>query len=253
MDKEQIKKLTESPEFIPGIYNYCDRWCERCPFTSRCMNFALHKEELGDPQELDPESQEFLGKLHELFDITVEMLQEMAAEQGIDIDALETDDPPPSKRRHHDTAKNNPCARAAKEYSQVAEDWLSSFEKTFPGFSPHDDAQEIFDVIRWYKHQIYIKIRRALHGIQETSWSAETEFYRDSDGSAKVALLGIDRSLAAWTELKHQLPEHRKRLAKICLHLEKLRQSIENAFPDARDFIRPGFDEIHQYPVIGNA
>jgi hypothetical protein len=23
-------------EYIDFIANYCDRWCERCPFTSRC-------------------------------------------------------------------------------------------------------------------------------------------------------------------------------------------------------------------------
>ena len=26
--------------FIVGVYNYCDRWCERCAFTSRCRVFA---------------------------------------------------------------------------------------------------------------------------------------------------------------------------------------------------------------------
>src|SRR5262245_42488705 len=26
--------------FIVGIYNYCDRWCETCDFTSRCELFA---------------------------------------------------------------------------------------------------------------------------------------------------------------------------------------------------------------------
>src|SRR4030095_14146420 len=26
--------------FIVGIFNYCDRWCEACAFTSRCRLFA---------------------------------------------------------------------------------------------------------------------------------------------------------------------------------------------------------------------
>ena len=26
--------------FIVGVYNYCDRWCEQCQFTSRCRVFA---------------------------------------------------------------------------------------------------------------------------------------------------------------------------------------------------------------------
>ena len=26
--------------FIVDVYNYCDRWCEACPLTSRCRLFA---------------------------------------------------------------------------------------------------------------------------------------------------------------------------------------------------------------------
>ena len=37
------------PKLIPGIYNYCDRWCERCPFTSRCMVYAMGEEDRDDP------------------------------------------------------------------------------------------------------------------------------------------------------------------------------------------------------------
>ncbi len=31
MEKERLKMLAEDPRFIQSIYNYCDRWCERCP------------------------------------------------------------------------------------------------------------------------------------------------------------------------------------------------------------------------------
>jgi hypothetical protein len=27
--------------YIDFISAYCDRWCERCPFTERCSNFAV--------------------------------------------------------------------------------------------------------------------------------------------------------------------------------------------------------------------
>jgi len=35
----------ELPEgdFIPGIYNYCNRWCERCLYTEKCRLFADEK------------------------------------------------------------------------------------------------------------------------------------------------------------------------------------------------------------------
>ncbi|MDY6990017.1 MAG: hypothetical protein SWQ30_18400 [Thermodesulfobacteriota bacterium] len=41
MKKKELLKLAEDNRFISGIYNYCDRWCERCACTSRCMNVSL--------------------------------------------------------------------------------------------------------------------------------------------------------------------------------------------------------------------
>ena len=35
--KEQIPSLARQKGFIEGIYNYCDLWCEKCPFTSKCL------------------------------------------------------------------------------------------------------------------------------------------------------------------------------------------------------------------------
>ena len=31
--------------FIDSVFNYCDRWCETCPFTGRCRLFADMAEE----------------------------------------------------------------------------------------------------------------------------------------------------------------------------------------------------------------
>ena len=45
MKKEEYRKKLEQlgrrKDLISGIHNYCDRWCERCPYTSRCGSFAL--------------------------------------------------------------------------------------------------------------------------------------------------------------------------------------------------------------------
>lgn len=49
MNKKDILKMAEDPRFIPGIYNYCDRWCERCPFTMRCMLYAMDQTEQSFP------------------------------------------------------------------------------------------------------------------------------------------------------------------------------------------------------------
>ena len=65
MNKDRLKKLASEKRFIPGIYNYCDRWCERCPQTSHCLNFACSEEEFADPETRDIENEAFWLKLSE--------------------------------------------------------------------------------------------------------------------------------------------------------------------------------------------
>ena len=35
MTEKDAFELDGEENFIPSIFNYCDRWCERCPFTYR--------------------------------------------------------------------------------------------------------------------------------------------------------------------------------------------------------------------------
>ena len=64
----------------------------------------------------------------------------------------------------------------------------------------------------------------------------------DSNGSAKIALVAIDRSIAAWGVLYAQLPDLEDSILDILSHLERLRKALERAKPQARQFVRPGFD-----------
>lgn len=59
MNKADIKKLAGNKNFISGIYNYCDRWCERCAFTARCMNFAMARQSADDPAANDINNEKF--------------------------------------------------------------------------------------------------------------------------------------------------------------------------------------------------
>jgi hypothetical protein len=108
--------------------------------------------------------------------------------------------------------------------------------------------KESLEVIQWYQHQIHVKMMRAISGRlrEEREISNEEDrFARDSDGSAKVALIGIDRSIAAWSIIGKGLTLFGgKDVQAILTHLERLRRRIEKDFPDARGFIRPGFDLI---------
>ena len=166
------------------------------------------------------------------------------------------------ERLNDELARNHECSRAAKLYSEMVGDWFSSAEDLL---APNDeelnpevsedvrdgDSTEIVsgfgeavEVVRWYQHLTYVKLMRAIRGELDERLESLDEFSKDSDGSAKVALIAIDRSLAAWGEIRSCFPHNNNDILNILVHLEQLRRKVEKAFPDARAFIRPGFDKI---------
>ena len=102
---------------------------------------------------------------------------------------------------------------------------------------------ELVEIIFWYHHFIYVKLMRAVRGALGNTPEILEDFPKDSDGSAKVALIAIDRSMAAWGCLNDCFPSHRPQILAIIQHLECLRRRVEIVFPQARNFVRPGFDE----------
>ncbi len=260
MDKEYIKKLAENPNLIPGIYNYCDRWCERCPFTCRCMNFAINEEQFADPENHDINNEALWEGLSETLRLTLEMVKEMAQEQGIDLDSLDLEKAADERESVRNSAENHECPCAAKVYGQMVNNWFDSTKDLFeekadelglkvrlelPGYDPAeelDNLKDSVDIIRWYQHFIYVKLIRAVQGkLQETPQSLD-EFPKDSDGSAKVALIAIDRSIVAWGQIREHFPQRRDDILDILVHLDRLCRKTESVFPDARAFVRPGFD-----------
>lgn len=265
MDKEYIKKLAENPNFISNIYSYCDRWCERCPFTSRCMNFALGEEQFADPQARDINNQAFWQKLTEMFQITLDMLKEIAEKEGIDLGSLDSETKAEQGRLNQESAKNHECYYAAKVYGETVDNWFDSAKDVFkkkvdelntkarleiPNVNPLDEVTSLKDaveVIRWYQHQIYVKLVRAIQGKWEETSESSDEFLKDSDGSAKVALIAIDRSISAWGVMLCHFPEREDDILDLLVKLDRLRRRVERIFPAARAFVRPGFDKIDQH------
>ena len=65
----------------------------------------------------------------------------------------------------------------------------------------------------------------------------------DSNGSAKVALIAIDRSIAAWGVIPRHNRFYRESVFEIISFLSLLRQEVEETFPGSKSFLRPGLDE----------
>src|SRR5215471_1233917 len=283
MRNSNLKKLAGDPNFISGIYNYCDRWCERCGFTSRCLLYMTGQ---ADPDTDDPElhdisNEKFWQKLRNVFRDTSEMIAEWAAEEGVDLDSIDVTEEMAAHDRAMAEASQDQMSQSATEYATTVEHWFRNEFAAEPDI--HSDmpaadttdadvtASEAIEVIRWYQFFIAVKLMRALsgaHDVDEKAFEPE-EFLSfdiapseddddedfdyeeiaarssliDANGSAKTALIAIDRSIAAWRALQIAWPDKSESIKPMLIELDRLRRSVEGRFQHARDFIRPGFDE----------
>jgi len=250
MKKEEYRKrlmdLGKRKDLIPFIHNYCDRWCERCPFTQRCGSFAL-TEGMENEENRDSRNKEFWDDLKVIFEVTAEMIKEQATEMGIDLDAIEDTD-------YKRDLTENDTTRLSKEYGHAVYQWLKENNKELS-----ENAKNLFianekealrlndaiEVIEWYGFFISAKIHRAFldFGIDTEDEDMNDGFINDQLGSAKIAIIAIDRSIAAWGFALNKLPQYEDDILRFLADLSRIKRELLAAFPKAMEFRRPGFDD----------
>jgi hypothetical protein len=254
MNRDRLKELAADERFIDGIYNYCDRWCERCPQTSRCLNFSIAEEDFSDPETRDIRNEAFWKKLSETLQEGLELLKEAGKKWGIDLENLDSVRDTESEGVKDEAAENHVICRAAKNYSDIVRDWFKKIEEFPFGIvtvaGQGVDLEEAFEVIRWYQYFIAAKVMRAIRGKKEEEEEEGCDdFPTDADGSAKIALIAIDRSIGAWAVIPRYSRLHAESLSEIISLLDLLGQAVEETFPRARSFIRPGFESTDANPA----
>ena len=284
MNKDELIELSGNPNFISGIHNYCDRWCERCQFTSKCAVYAIEQADpdTDDSSARDITNEKFWRKMHEIFQLTADLVSDWAAKNGVDLQSLDCEEAAAEHDREVEEAQRDELSQAAHAYADSVGDWFKNEpnretaiydDSTGASESVADDitVAEAIDVIRWYQFFIAVKTFRAISGsnrfagreVEDEALSFDCfsneagddedldydavlmrSAKMDSHGSAKVALVAIARSMAAWRSLQISLPEKSDTIQPLLVELDQLRRSLEARFPRVREFIRPGFDEL---------
>ena len=267
--------------FIVGVFNYCDRWCEKCRFNDRCRVYDREKgmrerhEILGeDPDDMSVVMQDVGANLAE----TMEMLQQMAEEMGVDLDAE-----PESEEEEEEEIEEfeNPFEKPKHPLLAHASDWMDKVESLLDmvreeipdlgkelahSLFKEDDEEKVeargneimstlmevrdsYELLGRYRYFIIVKLTRAVRGIEEAEKrsrrSAEmAEFSRDdARGSAKVVDECIAKSVKAlWT-----IAEFDRNWLDTAMPLanegELIRRELAETVPDFHLFHRPGFDD----------
>ncbi len=254
--------MNKKSTYIDGIYNYCDRWCERCTFTSRCRNFEGIRK--LTPEEQDIANKAFWDRIAKNFETATGLLHKAAAKFGIDLDAVsetKQDELLAKKKSDRNDANKHPLAQLTLLYIQKGRALLENEElmkrrgdeiikhvemgmmsevQAMGEVSVLEDCREI---IMWYLHFIHVKFMRALVGkMEDDGWEEANGFQRDCDGSAKIAMISIDKSIEAWTLMLQFIPAAEDEIIELLAMLQKARRIAELEFPKAKTFVRPGFD-----------
>jgi hypothetical protein len=149
------------------------------------------------------------------------------------------------RRERERSARMNrtPIVRIADDVAVVALRWLSSRDERVRG-AADEMVVDALDVALNDTFLVTVKLQRALDGRDRHGHDGAEEDHpiqNDWNGSAKVALICLERSETAWRIIAHATGQETP--AAIADQLRDLRREVEQTFPHARAFIRPGFDE----------
>lgn len=245
--------------FIPGIYNYCDRWCERCTLFHKCFLYSKDQERLKkhlakgeDPNDWNIVMQD----VKESFQEAIQLIKKSAEAQGIDLDAI------PDEKYESPDPTDHPLCKHARKYMKMASRFLKRLRKILQKEekslaqrvevmpSPEKDIGSLqriaycYETIVWYHTLVSAKIYRALF---KEKIKDDEELNRieqsDADGSAKIAYIGLTKSMEALQEIYKWDEEQRDDALTLLVEAERLRKGIDREFPGHKKFKRPGFDD----------
>ena len=225
--------VRRDPTLIKGIDNTCDQWCMYCRATARCLAYRSNPDIQAGKQDIHKELGERLYEGMLLF----KRLNEAEGTPTPEVDALLAGCFP---ERPPLAPADAPLDLAASRYAHLCDAYLLSRDDFPFAMVWRPTGPTPFEVFAWFHAIIAGRVYRALTSSAAAVRGEEAK-RAEALISAKVALIGIDRSLSALTALGAE--DDDPRLELLSAHLRRLGRELESRFPDARGFVREGLDD----------
>ncbi len=243
--RETVRSFSPNKKNIEGIFNYCDRWCERCLFIDKCTNFEMEKKMGMHENQSMEDALKYVGIM---FDETGRMIEEDMKKFGIDINNLsdiedKSEDKSENKEKH-------PLEGISVEYMKKVSDWLELNKEFISENALHlwnisqkkyEQFDEIFNVIGWHMTMIPVKINRVLK--PRTKYDDDEFYETDKNATGKLVLECIDKSTQAFVLLLEFSLFEEDELIEFLAILSQLKKGIEKALPKAKNYKRIGLDD----------
>ena len=255
LDIDDLLETPDDPRFIAGVFNYCHRRCERCPFTDRCRLYADEQQDL----QAHPDDA-WSDRVHRSFQRTFEMIRQWCAREGIDFEAIRAESRSATVAadlRISDDTRHDPLQTLAEQYTFAAMKLTEGLRRALLFNTWPEAAHEALETVEWFAIRVSSKVHRALAGYvrrkEEEADCGIDPVQSDWNGSAKVARLDIAESRAAWSVLLTEgqaapdLP-----ICQMIDLLDRIDAGVAERFPRAMDFIRSGFDDPEMVAVAAS-
>lgn len=204
----------------------------------------MEAEMFDDDEEID--SDVLVRTLSNIFADAKAMIIQKAEELGIDPTPISDEEFNEIRARQDAFIKGEEITGLAEQYAKEADPVLSSRNEWMAEADSGETQEEVIGVLYWYLFFIPAKIHAGVNGMLDVEGFEDPEQIRDpqsyTNGTIKVALIAIERSILAWTYVLDE--NNADRIRPLIRLLEVIKSKTEEKFPLARDFVRPGFDEI---------
>ncbi len=223
---------------IDFISSYCDRWCDRCAYTSRCSAFAVDLA-IGMCGDFREALELAVGTPAPERD-TVPAPPEWASDiENIATTAEERAEFSREEENRNARVNGTSIMKRAWACTRLSHLWLSTqYQHILAGADCM--LKEALQIVSHDAAFVTAKIHRALQGRDQGEPGADP-IQNDWNGSAKVALISLERSEAAWLVIAQATGESTPAI--VADHMRALQREVADAFPNAWLFVRPGFDE----------
>ncbi len=219
---------TVKPDFpgtVPGIYDRCDHWCQRCHAKKKCV---LYLSNIVQSFQNDPlaENEHSMSIDFQCLSLPDDLLDRL----GIESDELIDEEKMPEI-----DIRFQKINELATTLGDLSVGWLKTTD-----LDDYTDELiiEAIETIVFYGWIIPVKVLIA--SLQFTvSDGKDTEF----NGSAKVALLSLNKAFESCMYLYEKLSKYQDAYLQIMKVQTSLRQEIEREFPHAMAYIRLGLDD----------
>jgi hypothetical protein len=263
--------------FIPGVYNYCDRRCERCRFVRQCRVGIVDVDDIGEAEDAvgSGKVEDMKERLHKLMSMPPKSEDDGADEDldddddesfNLDFDPNDLEPDPDYEKEQAEIrrkTKEHPLTNMGSTYTMMVGEWLKpreaglkasgvslyrTDELGFTGARTPESLvlSEALDEILWFKYMLHIKCQRAVSGkIEDPDWLLDMgigPIQSDWNGTAKLAIEIVQRCQQAWTTVAELLPETADDIMPILELLRRIGEELKKEFPDTERFVRAGWD-----------